>query len=71
MTLALSEEVHKKMKHFSEIKWTEVARKAIENRLGDLEVLEKIASKSKLTSKDVEELGKKIKMAASKRFMEQ
>ncbi|HLC58449.1 MAG TPA: hypothetical protein VJI68_01165 [Candidatus Nanoarchaeia archaeon] len=71
MTLALPEDIHSKMKHFSEIKWTEVARKAIENKLKDLEVLEKIASKSKLTQKDMEELGKKIKMAASKRFMEQ
>ena len=70
MTLALPEEIHSKMKHFSEIKWTEIARKAIENKLKDLEMLEKLASKSKLTQKDVEDFGKKIKQEATKKFMQ-
>ncbi|MBS3168407.1 hypothetical protein J4216_04735 [Candidatus Woesearchaeota archaeon] len=70
MTLALPEDIHNKMKHFSEIKWTEVARKAIENKLKDLEMLEKLVSKSKLTQKDVEEFGRKIKQEAAKKFMQ-
>ncbi len=70
MTLALSEEIHSKMKNFSEIKWTEVARKAIENKLKDLEMLEKLVSKNKLTQKDVEDFGKKIKQEAAKKFMQ-
>lgn len=70
MTLALPEELHSKMKQFSDIKWTEVARKAIENKVKDLETLEKLVSKSKLTQKDVEEIGKKIKASAAKKFME-
>ncbi len=69
MTLAMSEELHSKMKHFPEIKWTQIARKAIENKIKDLETLEKITSKSKLTQKDVETIGKKVKLAAMKRFM--
>ena len=70
MTLALPDELHKKMKKFSEIRWSEVARKAIEQRVNDLEVMNKIASKSKLTKKDVEEISKKIKRAASLKFNE-
>ncbi|MBU0958134.1 MAG: hypothetical protein KKF56_04985 [Nanoarchaeota archaeon] len=70
MTLSIPEELIKKMRNFSEIKWSEVARKAIEQRVNDLEVMNKIASKSKLTKKDVEEIGKKIKRGVAKRFYE-
>ena len=71
MTLALPDNLHSKMKHFSDIKWTEVARKAIESKIRDLEALEKIVSKSKLTHKDVEEFSKKVKTSAAKRFMDE
>ncbi len=70
ITLSIPEELHKKMKNFSEIKWSEIARKALEQRINDLEIIEKIASKSKLTKKDVEEMSKKIKRAAAIRFNE-
>ncbi|MDP1695313.1 MAG: hypothetical protein Q8L29_00165 [archaeon] len=70
MTLSIPEELHKKMKKFSEIRWSEIARTAIEQRIDDLEVMNRIASKSKLTKKDVEEISKKIKRAAAVRFNE-
>ena len=70
MTLALPEELHIKMKQFSEVRWAEVARKAIEQRVNDLETMNKIASKSKLTKKDVEEISKKIKRSAAIKFNE-
>lgn len=70
MTLSIPEELSKRMKNFSEMRWSEIARKAIEQRINDLEVMNKIASKSKLTKKDVEELSKKIKRAAAVRFNE-
>ena len=70
ITLSIPDELYKKMKHFSELRWSEIARKAIELRISDLEVIEKIASKSKLTQKDAEEISKKIKRSASIRFNE-
>jgi len=70
ITLAVSEELHNRMKKLSEVRWSEVVRKAIEQRINDLEVMNKIASKSKLTKKDVEEISKKIKRAAAIRFNE-
>jgi len=70
ITLAIPDELHKKMKKMSEIRWSEVARRAIEQRVDDLEVMNKIASKSKLTKKDVDEISKKIKRSAAKRFYE-
>lgn len=38
MTLALPEHLHRLMKKHSEIKWTEVARKAIERKARMLEI---------------------------------
>ena len=70
MTLSIPEELHKKMKQISDVRWSEVARRAIEERINDLEVMNKIASKSKLTKKDVDELSKKIKRSATKKFYE-
>ena len=70
MTLSIPKELHEKMKSFSEIKWSEIARRAIEQRINDLEVMDQIASKSKLTKKDVEIISKKIKRRAAKKFYE-
>ena len=69
ITLSVPESVHKQMKHFSEVKWSEVARKAILERLEVLLLAERLAQKSKLTEKDVREFSKKIKSTASKRFL--
>lgn len=69
MTLAIPDELLERMKKMSEIRWSEVARKAIEERVNDLEVMNRIASKSKLTKKDVEEISEKVKKAAHLKFM--
>jgi hypothetical protein len=69
ITLSVPAEIHKKMKHFSEVKWSEVARKAIIEKIEMLALAGKLAQKSKLTEKDVEEFNKKIKSSASKRFL--
>ena len=70
ITLSLPEELHKKIKMFSELRWSEIARKAIEEKINDLEEINRIASKSKLTKKDAEELSKKIKRSAAIKFNE-
>ena len=69
ITLAIPEQIHKEMKHFSEVRWSEVARKAIVERLETLHLAEHLAKKSKLTKKDVEEFSSKIKASATKRFL--
>jgi predicted CopG family antitoxin len=68
MTLSIPDELHKKMKKMSDIRWSEVARRAIEERINDLETMNKLASKSKLTKKDVDEISKKIKRSAANKF---
>ncbi len=67
ITLTVPDETYSKMKDFQEIKWSEVARKSIEERIDLLETLEEIANKSKLTEKDVEELSTKIKKGIARR----
>jgi len=60
ITLALPNDLHQKMKKHTEIRWSEVVRKSIQSKIEELEMIEKIAHKSKLTQKDVDELAKKI-----------
>jgi len=70
MTLSIPEDLFRKMKTFREIRWSEIARQAIEKRVNDLEIMNRIASKSRLTEKDVVELSKKINASAAKRLNE-
>ena len=69
MTLSIPDQVQKEMKNFSEVKWSEVARKAIQERLETLQLAEKLAKKSKLSAKDVEDFSRKITASATKRFL--
>ena len=60
ITLAVPEELHQKMKQHSEIRWSDVVRKTIIERVEMLELLDKITEKSKLTEQDVDEIAHKI-----------
>ncbi|MBS3119507.1 hypothetical protein J4475_01650 [Candidatus Woesearchaeota archaeon] len=71
MTLAIPEEMRREMKRHPDVRWSQVARDAIKEKLGRLqswEQVEKIVQKSKLTEKDAEEIGNRIKKAAAKRL---
>jgi hypothetical protein len=69
ITLSVPDNIHKQMKHFSEVRWSEVARKAILEKLELLQLAEKLAKKSKLTEEDVKKFNKKVKTSATKRFL--
>ena len=56
ITLSLPEELYQKLKNHPEIRWSEVARKAIQQYLDELELLNKLTAKSQLTEDDVREL---------------
>lgn len=62
MTLAIEDNLHDRMKQHSEIRWSEVVRKSIQQKVEMLEAMDKIARKSKLTKEDVKEISRKIKM---------
>ena len=57
ITLSINDSVYKRMKRYSEIKWSEYVRKMIERRLRELDVIEKSKDKESiiamLASEDV------------------
>jgi len=64
MTLSVPDELQAKLRAHPEIVWSEVARKAMAEKVELLELFEKLVSKSKLTEKDALEIGEKIKVGA-------
>ena len=69
ITLAIPDDVRRDMKNFSEVRWSEVARKAIVSKLETLKLADSLAKKSKLTRADIDKFSKKIKNSATKRFL--
>jgi hypothetical protein len=70
MTLSIPDDVHNEMRAFTEVRWSEVARKAIIDKLETLKLAESLAKKSKLTKADVKEFSNKMKSLAARRFSE-
>jgi hypothetical protein len=70
MTLAIPEDVYEIVKIHKEIRWSEIARRAIESYAKKLAMLDAITSKSELTEKDVMELDEKVKKGIYARYME-
>jgi len=67
MTLSIPEELHKKIRKHSEIRWSEIARKAIAEYIEKLELMDELTKESKLTKEDVKEISKEIKKSIAKR----
>ncbi len=68
ITLSISEDLHNIVKEHNEIKWSEIARRAILEQAMKLKLMDKLVQKSKFTEKDVEEIDHKIKKGIMKRF---
>jgi hypothetical protein len=67
MTLAVPDQLMAVMKKHKEIKWSAVAREALAEKANELELMDKILAKSKLTEKDARDIGRKIKEGIAKR----
>jgi len=68
ITLSVPEELHKKMRKHTELKWSDIARQAFEKKLKEIELMADLLSKSELTEQDAERIGHAIKAEARKRF---
>lgn len=68
LTLSIPPELKKKMEHFSEINWSEVARKAILQKIEDMEFLEAFTSDSTMDEETALELGRKVNKALAARY---
>lgn len=60
ITLSVDDDLKKKMNQHSEINWSQVARKSIREELRDLEIMEKITSKSELTEEEAKDISDRI-----------
>ncbi|MFH0955064.1 MAG: hypothetical protein V1777_03085 [Candidatus Micrarchaeota archaeon] len=70
MSVSVPEELKQKLDEFDEVNWSAVARKAFEERVSQLELLDKLTEKSTATEKDVLVLGRKIRRGIAKRHNE-
>ncbi|MCX9081089.1 MAG: hypothetical protein OIN83_02710 [Candidatus Methanoperedens sp.] len=61
ITLTIPDETSEEMKKHSEIKWGEIAKKAIIKRIEDLKTLDLLLEKSTLKKEDSEEIAQIIK----------
>jgi hypothetical protein len=69
MTLAVPDELKKKMEKFPEMNWSEVARQAIRQRVEMLETLKEFTKDSTMTEEDALEMGRKVNKALAKRYL--
>ena len=68
ITLTIPNILHEKSRRHSEIRWSEVIRQLLQKKIEQLELMNQIVNKSKLTQKDVDEISEKIDSNVAKKF---
>ena len=68
ITLTIPNILHEKIRRHSEIRWSEVIRQLLQKKIEQLELMNQIVNKSKLTQKDVDEISEKIDSNVAKKF---
>jgi len=68
ITLTVPDDLHRRMKRHPEVKWSEVVRRVLAEKVRDLEVMDRITAKSALTFEDVEEFDHILKAALLRRY---
>ncbi len=68
ITLAVSSELHRKMRAHPEVKWSEVVRRILAQRIRDLERMDALAKRSQLTARDVDEIAHLVNEGLRRRY---
>ena len=68
MTLSLPEDVYKIVKTHKEVRWSEIARRAIEDYAKKVTLLNAMTAQSELTHDDIMVLDKKIKSGIQQHY---
>ena len=68
LTLAVPDEMKKKMDSFPEMNWSEVARQAFRQKIEDMDFLRKFKEKSKIADSDALRLGKQVSKEISNKL---
>ncbi|MCU4800228.1 hypothetical protein OB920_07585 [Halobacteria archaeon HArc-gm2] len=71
VTINVDDDLKDQMEDHSEINWSEVARNAFEEKIDDLEMMNRLTSDSELTDEDVDELAELIDSNVAERLAEQ
>lgn len=65
MTFALPEDLRREMRRRKEVRWAEVARRAIARELDRLNLYDRVLSNSELAETDAVDLGRAIRRRSS------
>ncbi len=68
ITLAVSSDLHRRMKAHPEVKWSEVVRRVLAQRVRDLERMEALAKRSELSARDVDEVARLVNEGLLRRY---
>ena len=68
ISVSVPDNLKNKIAQNDEVNWSAIARKAFEQKVNEIEFLKKLASKSKLSQKDADELSKTINRNIAKKF---
>lgn len=68
VTVNVDDELKAQMEAHPEINWSEVARNAFEEKVDDLEMMERLSSESELTEEDIDELAELIDSNVAERL---
>ena len=67
MTLSVPSDLKNRMDSFTEINWSAVAREAFDEKICDMELIEKFKAKSSFTEEDALKLGRELNKRLAKR----
>jgi len=69
ITLSIPDHLYRTMKRHHRIRWDEVVRRLLSRAVDDLDAMERTASRSLLTTEDVDELDHLLKAALGRRYL--
>lgn len=61
MTFSVPEELHREIRKHRDVRWAEIARRALVREVNRLHVYDRLLAKSQLTEADAVELGRSIR----------
>jgi hypothetical protein len=61
MTLAVPEELHREMRKHKDIRWAEIARRALRREVDRLHIYDRLVARSQLNESEAVELGRSMR----------
>jgi hypothetical protein len=65
MTFAVPPELHKEMRRHKDVRWSEIARRALAREVSRLHIYDRLLEDSKFSEEDAVELGRSIRRRSS------